>query len=158
MVLKSKLPTEEMICQKFWRSVESMIAKGIIERGDIFCISNNQRGGKKQGQFRQHLDKLLGVTAGVADYHVLGIGFMEAKRVDRVNKNGTVHHTEQTMEQKQFEARCKAKGQRYEVFYTAEQGIDILIRWLELEKQGIQSLKNFTPATEYLKKVVVRPI
>jgi hypothetical protein len=144
--MKQKLPSEEMICRKFWRSVESMIAKGIIERGDIFCISNNQRGGKKQSQFRQHLDKLLGVTAGVADYCVLGIGFMEAKRVIRHNKNGTVGTTKPTDEQEIFAARCLAKGQRYEVFYTAEQGIDILVRWLELDKR-------FTPATSYLKTV-----
>lgn len=151
MVSKNKLPTEEQIARKFWQSVESMIAKGIIQRGDIFCISNNQRGGKKQSQFRQHLDKLLGVTAGVADYCVLGIGFLEAKRVDRVNKNGTVHHTEQSIEQKQFEARCKAKGQKYEVFYTAEQGIDILLSWIKPQS-------TFTPATDYLKRVVVRPV
>lgn len=151
MVLKNKLPTEEMICRLFWRSVEDMIAKGVIERGDIFCISNNQRGGKKQSQFRQHLDKLLGVTAGVADYCVLGIGFLEAKRVDRVNKNGTVHCTEQSDEQRQFEARCKAKGQKYEVFYTAEQGIDILLSWIKPQS-------TFTPATDYLKRVDVVPV
>jgi len=150
MVLKNKLPTEETICREFWKSVESMIAKGIIQRGDIFCISNNQRGGKRDSQLRQHFDKQLGVTAGVADYCVLGIGYMEAKRVDRINKNGTVHHTEQTIEQKQFEARCKAKGQKYEIFYTPQQGIDILLSWL--------AIPQFTPATEYLKKVVVRPI
>lgn len=150
-MVKEKLPTEEAICRLFWRSVEGLIAKGIIQRGDIFCISNNQRGGKKQSQFRQYLDKQLGVTAGVADYCVLGAGFMEAKRVIRVNKNGTFGYSEQSDEQKVFEARCKAKGQKYEVFYTAEQGIDILLSWIK--PQG-----NFTPATDYLKRVVVRPV
>jgi hypothetical protein len=156
--MKEILPTEEMICRDFWKSVESMISKGIIHRGDVFCISNNQRGGKKDSGFRQHLDNLLGVTKGVADYCVLGIGYLEAKRVDRVNKNGTVHVTEQSPEQIDFELRCKAKGQKYAVFYSAREGIDILREWLECEKQNHTVKSGFTPASDYLKKIVVRPV
>lgn len=156
--MKQLLPLEEEIARDFWKSVKSMMDNGTIQYGDVFCISNNQRGGKKDSAFRQKLDSMVGVTKGVADYCVLGIGYLELKRIDRVNKNGTVHVTEQTPEQTDFELRCKAKGQKYAVFYSAKEGVDILLEWLECEKK-LHNVKNgFTPASEYLKKVVVLPI
>jgi len=118
---------EEDVCRLFWRQVEELKRARVIGPFDIFCISNNQRG---NSMIRQNLDKLIGLTKGVADYAVLGVGYLEAKRVLRVNKDGREVISDQTAEQKDFEQACIAKGLKYAVFYTPEMGIDLLLRWL----------------------------
>ena len=128
--------------------VTDIVPAGVIKPFDIFCISNNQRG---NSMIRQNLDKMLGVTKGVADYCVLGIGYLEAKRIQRINKDGRVVPTGQQPEQIDFEIACAARGQKYATFYTPEMGIDILLAWLK-EK------RSFIPATEFLKRVDVIPV
>ncbi len=123
------LPTEEQMCRKFWQQVLQLRAYGKIKKYDIFCISNNQRG---KDAIKQKFDKLLGVESGAADYCIPGIGFLEAKRIDRVNKNGTVHHTAQFDEQKEFQAAVESKGLKYALFWTPQQGIDLLAEWLNI--------------------------
>lgn len=118
---------EEDICRIFWSMVEELKLRRKLSEFDIYCVSNNQRTSKPWSQAK---DKLVGVTKGVADYCVTGIGYMEAKRITRINKDGSYTISKQTPEQKRFEAACVAKGQKYAVFWSAEQGIAILKEWL----------------------------
>ena len=125
---KSGLDTEEMMCRKFWKQIEQLKAVGVLGEFDVFAISNNQRGGNNG--LRQKLDQWIGLTKGVADYCIPGVGFLEAKRIDRVNKNGTVHVTEQEPEQKLFQTSVEAKGLKYALFWTPQMGIDLTLNWL----------------------------
>lgn len=118
---------EEDVCCLFWKQVEQLKRAKVIGKYDIFCISNNQRG---NNVIRQVMDKRLGVTKGVADYEVVGIGYLEAKRILRVNKDGRVVPTDQEDEQKEFEQSVLDKGLKYATFHTPQMGVDILCQWL----------------------------
>lgn len=122
-------PKEEDVCCVFWRMVEQLKKAKIIGKYDIFCISNNQRG---NSVIRQVMDKRIGVTKGVADYEVVGIGYLEAKRVLRTNQDGRQVASTQTEEQKEFQASVVAKGLKYATFHTPQMGIEILNKWLGL--------------------------
>lgn len=138
-----RLYLEEDIVRAFTKEVESLEQRGILKEFDVFCISNNQRG---NSVIRQMLDKMIGVKKGVADYRVGGIGYLEAKRVERINKDGTIVISEQTPEQIEFMNDVRSRGERYEIFWEAQQGIEILLSWIKPQS-------SFTPAADYLKRV-----
>ena len=123
------LPTEEAMCRTFWKQVLQLRAYGKIKKYDIFCISNNQRG---NSMIRQAMDKLLGVERGVSDYHVPGHGYLEAKRITGYRKDGSPIVSKQSEEQVEFQAAIEAKGLKYALFWTPQQGIDLLAEWLNI--------------------------
>jgi len=123
--------SEEDMCKAFWRLIQNLQLWGKLGKYDIFCISNNQRSSKAWAQGK---DKLLGVTPGVADYCVPGHGFMEAKRytLTKTGKLSTASST-QSLEQEAFQAAMEAKGVKYAIFRTPNEGVDILGKWLGIE-------------------------
>ena len=143
-----RLFLEEDIVRAFTKEVQSLEKRKILKEFDVFCISNNQRG---NSAIRQMLDKMIGVKKGVADYRVGGIGYLEAKRVERINKDGTIVISQQTPEQIRFMNDVSSRGEKYELFWEVHQGIDILLSW-------IKKAHHFTPCEDYLPKIVVRPI
>lgn len=138
--MKRLYPLEEDICIAFWSQVEQLKAAKRIGTYDIYCVSNNQRG---NSMIRQVMDKRIGVKRGVADYCIPGIGYLEAKRIERHLKDGSPVITKQSDEQKDFQKAMQKKGLRYALFWTPQQGIEILLSWLP-KKHG------FIPAGEFL--------
>lgn len=122
--------SEEAMRRKFWKLVEIYKLQKVIGEHEIFAISNNQRTGGQTGRKRQIFDKLVGVTPGVADYCVPGHGWLEAKRYTL--KDGKLIKTGLFPEQKAFRGSVMAKGDKFEIFRTPGEGIDILRGWLEI--------------------------
>lgn len=124
--------SEEAMCQAFWKDILKLQGAGVLQEHDVVCVSNNQRGGKGRSARAQAKDKAIGVTPGLLDYHVMGHGWLEAKRYKWQGKK--IIATGLQPSQKRFIATAKACGEKCEVFYTPQQGISILEAWGLLEQ------------------------
>ena len=121
---------EESICITFMDFVRLAESTGHM-RGysKVFHIPNGQRAGSSNVSRRiaGGIEKRMGVWAGVADYCVIcdktehftftWVGFLEAKRPGE----------DRTPKQKKFKEWTDEMGIKNEIFFTPEEGIDLLI-------------------------------
>lgn len=117
--------SEEAMCKDFWKQIMFLQMHNKINEGRIYHIPNGQKAGssKKARMIAGAKDKAMGATAGVWDYCVQGIGYLEAKYYKQ--ENGKVKKTYLSINQKVFRdntlkflPKCK-----FEVFRTPEEGI-----------------------------------
>lgn len=119
--------SEETMCREFWKLILGYRQAGKIHEFDIYHNSNNQRIGGRAGVIKQQKDKMMGVVAGVADYTVVGYGYLEAKIY--TVKDGKITKTYLNPRQKRFRERVLQKGLKFDEFRTPREGINILEQW-----------------------------
>lgn len=123
--------SEEAMCKAFFKDVMLSVMYGHLDENRIYHVPMGQKAGSsaKARMIAGSKDKAMGATAGVWDYTVQGVGYMEAKYY--YEKDGKVKKTYLSPSQKNFRDNTLAfwPDCKFEVFRTPQEGMAILKEW-----------------------------
>jgi len=121
---------ESAMCQAFWKQILHFHQLNKIS-GEfaIFRTGNEQAQGGKRGMIAQVMEQRMGTLKGVPDYHIPGIGWLEAKRYVWNEKNQRIDKTYLSKDQRRFQAEALMRDEEYGTFRTPDEGIAILMEW-----------------------------